>query len=552
MCDLAIINGNIYTVDPNNPWCSGIAVKDGKIEKVGTSDEIKPYIQPHTKVIDAEGKLILPGFFDAHCHPTLYVYKVDVLDVFACTTKTEYQASIAAYAAQKPELEVLKGSGWFYSDFGEEGPHKSLIDEVVSDKPVMIYSGDFHSLLVNSKALEAAGITKDIECPYGGIIKKDGEGELTGYFNEMPAVKVVEERLSAFGAEAYQTAIKDFFHAANSVGITAVNDAGILDQTGAEGYRLLQPEDYTLNVFLSHVIHPTTEQEAIDAEIDKLSQVKAQLTHEHMAFNCVKLFMDGVPEANTAMLETPYLNEPDSRGESQWDLQAFQEVCRQADQKGYQIHVHAIGDRALRETLDAFTGALQENGKRDSRHMAAHLQLVNPEDIGRMKDLAVTAIPTAFWFEKEEMYEQIELYNLGKERADQEYPMKSFFDHEILTACGSDTPVGIGAPILSVPFAPVLAIQQGITRCNPRSDSTDEQKVSNPSEKVSLEQMIASYTINGAKANFAEKTQGSLEEGKWANIIFLDQNIFETPVTEIYKTNVLQTIYQGRTVYERR
>jgi predicted amidohydrolase YtcJ len=544
--ELLLHNAKVYTSDPQNPRCEAIAVKDGVITAIG-GEELRLNAGPDAEVMDAKGRLVLPGFIDSHCHPSLTVYRA-ALDLSSCGTIVEYQSAIRRYAREHPELPVIKGAGWFYTDFGGEAPHRSLIDAAVHDRPVMIYSGDFHSLWVNSKALEAAGLDDSVENPEGGVIARDENGRLTGYFNETPAVKVIENRLSAFGPEDYKEGIKKFFRDANSVGITAVHDAGVLFEEGWGGYGLMREDEYSLGVFLSNVIEPRAA-DALREAVALTVKRKAAFENAFVRLNTVKLFMDGVPEANTAVLEEDYLNEPGNAGKPQWNLDAFDEACRLADAAGWQLHVHCIGDRALRYTLDAFQKAEKANGKRDSRHIAAHLQLVNESDIPRMRELGVTAMPTAFWFEKSAMYYEVELNNLGKERADREYPMKSLFDAGVLTACGSDSPVSITTPVLDVDFAPLQAIQQGVLRANPLSDPHDMKNVSNPGERVNLERMIAAYTINGARANFAEDRMGSITPGKEANFIILDQNIFEIPPALIYKTRVLATYFRGKPVW---
>ena len=548
MQSMKIINAKVYTVDETLPWAEAIAIENGKIAAVGTNESIQNYQLQAAEILDAQGKLVLPGFIDNHCHPTAYTYKANAADLFSCNSIEEYQTVLRDYSERNPELEVIKGVGWFYSDFPAGSPHKTDIDKVIPDKPVMIYSGDLHSLWINSKALELAGIGRDSESPYGGEFFKDTDGDPTGYINEAPAVKAVEAKISSFDVEDYKKGILQFFEHANEAGITTVHDAGILEANGLPAYMSLEPKDFSVNVFCDCLIAP----EMISAPEDVSKFLSEYQAVDSNFFHCktMKFFMDGVPEANTAVVEEDYLNEAGNKGEPQWqDLNLFREVCEFVDQQGCQIHVHAIGDRAVRYTVDALKAAAEKNGKRDSRHMIAHLQLCSEDDVRRMKDLGIVVVPTAFWFEKGDMYYQVELFNLGKERADHEYRMKSFLDAGLLVACGSDAPVGICVPITKVPFAPVLAIQQGITRCNVFKDSSDPENILNPSERVTLEEMIRTYTINGAVANFAEDKLGSITVGKNADLIILDQDLFSIPETEIYKTNVVMTLFNGETVY---
>lgn len=546
--DRIILNAKVYTVDDSKPWAEAIAINNGRIVAIGSNSEVSCYPLNNPEIIDAQGKLVLPGFIDNHCHPSTYTYKANTADLFSCTTIEEYQSALKSYYDANPQLDVIKGAGWFYSDFADNAPHKKYIDDIINDKPVMLYSGDFHSLWVNSKALEMSNINKDTKNPFGGEFVKDDNDVPTGYVNEIPAVKIIESRISGFGAKEFRKGILSFFAQANKAGITAVHDAGILEDDGLWGYESLSESDFTVDVFCDYIVGCDTV-DTPEEEVNKIETYKS-LENKHFKSNTIKLFMDGVPEANTAMMEEDYLNEPGANGNPQWsDLNRFSEVCRAADDMGYQIHIHAIGDRGVRYAIDSINYAVMKNGKRDSRHMIAHLQLCSDKDVARMKDLGIIVIPTAFWFEKGDMYYQVEIFNLGKNRADSEYKMKSFFDAGLVVACGSDAPVGIGVPVTEVPFAPVLAIQQGITRCNVFKDANNLENVLNPLERVTLEEMIRTYTINGAYSNFVEDKMGSISLGKDANIIILDQDLFSIPATEIYKTKVLLTLFQGKPVY---
>ncbi len=546
MLKKAIVNSRVYTVDTDNKWAEAVIMEGDTITFVGDNKEAENLIDSETQVIDGAGRLVLPGFIDNHCHPTAYCYKVGTVDLLECGTIDEYQKAIKEYIEKNPELEVIKGIGWFYADFKDGTPHKKDLDVIVSDKPVMLYSGDMHALWLNSKSLEMAEITKDTSDPFGGIIHKDENGEPTGYLNETPAVKLAESKISSFSNEDIKSGILHFMDLANKVGITSIHDAGIISEIGLEGYRLIGESEYKLRVFLNKIINPGSKK-SIEEQVDEVEEYKT-VENEFCKTNNVKLFMDGVPEANTAMLEEDYLNEPGNKGLPQFDLKVFEDLCVESDKRGYQIHVHAIGDRAVKSTIDSFEKAYKLNGKRDGRHIIAHVQLIKEDQIKRVKENGITIVPTASWFEKGDMYYEVEVHNLGKERADSEYKMKTFFDRGINVACGSDTPVGIGVPVTEIPFSPFVAIQQGITRCNPLKDSNNIENVLNPEERVSLEQMISAFTINCAEANFAEDCIGSLKVGKKADMIVLNQNLFEIPSSEIYKTIVDYTIFNGEII----
>ena len=250
--------------------------------------------------------------------------------------------------------------------------------------------------------------------------------------------------------------------------------------------------------------------------------------------------MDGVIEGSTAYLLAPYEHMPGFRGTSLWDTEVLKESFKAFDKENFQIHVHAIGDAATRITLDAFECVRDANDDRDSRHQITHLQLVDPEDIPRFAALDVIGIPQPIWHLKGEYYAKLSLPYLGRERSDRQYPMKSFIDAGVKMASASDFPV-------TIPCPPLLGIMIGTTRCEPGIIGSDE--VLWPEECMSLDEMIASFTINGAYANFLENDTGSLEVGKAADLVVLDRNLFEIPASEINNAKVLLTLFEGKEVY---
>jgi predicted amidohydrolase YtcJ len=277
----------------------------------------------------------------------------------------------------------------------------------------------------------------------------------------------------------------------------------------------------------------------IEAQITTVLAERSKNTHPYFQTNAAKIFVDGVLEGGTAYLFEPYAHRPDFRGEPIWDPELLNYTSIALDKEKLQIHVHVIGDAAAHITLDALEQAQMMNGKSDSRHLVTHLQLVEPEDIQRFKQLDVVGVPQPFWFKIDDYYEELAFPYLGKERADIQYPMKSFIDAGVVMASASDFPV-------TIPFDPLIAIQRGMTRSGPNEDA---EEVLWPEERVSLEDMIRSFTYNGAYANFLENETGSIEVGKQADIIVLDRNLFEIPTSEIPKTKVLMTLVDGKEVY---
>ncbi len=539
VAELVLKNGYIYTVDSLQSIAEAVAVREGKIIFVGKNADVEKYIGTSTKVIDLKKRLVLPGFIDSHCHPA-YGAAHQLFDVMLNGLKSvkEYQKVIKDFADAHPNDKFIKGRGWVNTLFGKTGPDKKIIDEVVKDIPVIISDDGGHAKWVNSKTLELAGITKDTEDPEGGVIERDPKtGEPTGTLREN-ASDLVNHLFPDYTVEQLEEAILYYQQMAASFGITTSHDASVdVDGNDFNAYKNLEEQKkLAMHFCASLYVDPEKDTKQIKLIIKDREKCKGKL----FRINSAKIFIDGVVEGSTAYLKEPYKHLPDSYGEYLWKTDKLNEMCAELDKNKFQIHVHSIGDAATSVTLDAFEYAVNKNGKRDSRNSITHLQLVDPKDIKRFKEFGVVAIPQPYWFAKDDYYYKIQLPYLGQERADEEYPMKSFFDAGVVVASGSDYAV-------TIPCNPLNAIQSGITRS--KLDVNDPKEVLWPEERVTLEQMIKSFTINGAYANFLEKETGSIEVGKSADMIVLDENLFEIPVNEISKAKVMLTIFGGREVY---
>ena len=538
IADIVFTNGVIYTVDSLNSKAEALAIKDGKFVIVGDNEGVKGYIGDKTKVIDLEGKMILPGFIDAHCHPiSSYRYFYE-LNLYGLKTTEEFQIALKKYLTDHPDAKYIKGRGWSNTDFPKTGPDKKIIDEIVKDIPVSFSSEDGHSKWVNSKTLELAKITKDTKNPSGGVIEKDPiTGEPDGTLRENAAdlvsdifpVYSVEELMK--GLEAYQKMVLSF-------GITSAHDAYLdAGSNETEAYRNLESNKILKMRFRASLyINPEKGVDQIQYLIDERNKNKGPLFQT----NSAKIFIDGVVEGSTAYLKEPYKHQPNNYGELLWNIDSLNEMCSALDKEKFQIHVHSIGDAATSVTLYAFTFAEFQNGKRDSRNSITHLQLVDKLDIKKFKELGVIALPQPYWFSKDDYYYNIQVPYLGQKRADEEYPMKSFFDEGVVVASSSDYPV-------TIPCNPLEAIQFGITRSE--FNIIEPKEILWPEERVSLEQMIRSFTINGACANFLEDESGSIEVGKKADLIILDKNLFEIPFTDSHNVTVLMTLIEGEEVF---
>ncbi|MCG6909347.1 MAG: amidohydrolase [Deltaproteobacteria bacterium] len=546
----AFINGRIYTLDRKQPWAESVAVRDGRITFVGSSSALEETVGPETEVVDLDGKMMLPGFIDSHAHVSWTTNEAASLEMFHLDSLEAYLEAVGNFAADHPEHDVIYGAGWHNNLFPPSGPVKEDLDTIVPDRPVCLTSEDGHFSWVNSKTIARAGITRETPNPAGGVIERDpGTGEPSGTFRET-ARDLVQNVLPPFTVDQLKGSIRNFMQEAARVGITSVHDpllilpeaAGQLNGFGAvrnniQAYaELARDGELTLRVRGTVLTDPTLDAgqvraitSACNRNADPLFQVAG-----------IKVFVDGVVEGGTAYLLEPYAHMPESRGEPLWTQEGLNLLFEEADRDRLQIHIHAIGDAAIRMSLDALEYARKKNGSLHSRHLITHLQLLDRADIARMAALKVIGVPQPFWHVKGSYFYDLEVAYLGEGRALREYPMKSLSDAGILLAGASDYPV-------QVPSPPLLGIALGVTRCEP--GETDPEEILGPEERMSVEEMIACFTINGARANFMENETGSIEVGKKADMVVLENNLFDIPAGTIPETRVLMTVFEGRTVH---
>ena len=548
--DVVFINGVVYTVDQDRSQAEAVAVCGKDILFVGNNEQASKYIGVDTEVIDLGGKMVLPGFIDSHAHASATINEEDSVMLYHLDSAAGYLSAVKDFAERHPDLNVIYGHGWKNEVFPPEGPLKEELDAVVSDRPVSLMSNDGHSIWVNSRALEMAGVTKDTPCPFGGIIETNPKtGEPSGTVRET-ARDMIQNVLPPHTVDQMKTGIRDFMREAARVGITTVHDPLLLlpDSDGQlNGYgaarnsirayeALVNSEEMTLRVRGTILTDPTKGGSQVPALVSACAKQK----HPLFQITGAKVFVDGVVEGGTAYLHKPYAHKPDFRGEPLWEPDKLNAFFKAADREKLQIHIHAIGDAAIGMVLDALAYAREHNGSRDSRHLITHLHVVDYADIPRFAELDIVGVPQPFWHVKGEYFRELEVQYLGRERAEKEYPMKSFVDAGVILAAASDYPV-------QVPSPPLLAIQLGITRCIP--GETDPNEILGPEERMTLADMLAGFTINGAYANFIETETGSIEVGKKADLVVLDRNLFESPVSEIADTNVLMTVFEGKLVY---
>jgi predicted amidohydrolase YtcJ len=532
--DLVLRRGAIYTVNAARTWAAAVAIDKGRIVYAGAESGIDSRIGPNTTVIDLQGKMVLPGFHDSHVHPVSGGIELGECNLNGLETPEQIFDAIRRYAEQNPQAPWIRGAGWELPIFPNANPHKSLLDQIVRDRPVVLTAADGHSAWVNSRALQVAGITKDTPDTPNGRIERDVKtGEPTGTLRE-DAMDLVAEHLPQYTKEDYIKGLRRGLEMANRFGITSLQEASA-DSNLLEAYAELDRRgELTTRAVAAMYVDPA---QGV-AQISRLQELRQKYQGARLRANAVKIFADGVIEARTAAVLEPYLDKPGDFGKANFAPQAFNRLVTALDRENFQIHIHAIGDRAIRMALDAFDSAKVANGSRDARHHIAHLELFNPQDIPRFRQLGVIANFQPLWAYADSYITELTEPALGPDRSRWLYPIATMLKAGAVVVCGSDWSVSS--------MNPIDAIQVAVTRRG-LSDSTGAAWI--PPELVELPAMLAGYTINGAFVNFEETETGSIEVGKAADLIVLDRHLFEIPAHTIHRAKVLLTLLEGKEVF---
>ncbi len=539
-----LTNGRVYTLDPARPWAETVVIADGRIKAVyetATAPE-----DPDTPVFDLGGRMLLPAFQDTHIHAAAGGALYLGCALFDLDSLQAVLAAISACAEADPEAPLIRGTGWTMDQFPEgEPPDKALLDAIDDTRPLVFDDADGHAMWLNTAALNAYGINALTPDPPGGMIARvKGSREPRGSVHET-AMDLVKEQWPPFSQERLMAGLvyaRDLLH---SLGITAFQEALV---------RLEDPAEYqTLPAFLALAEAGELQLRASlalgwqpgggEAYLQRLVEARDRYNgrvyeNGELRINMVKFWADGVVETRTARMLEPYSDQPDTYGLLMIPREELVESVTAVDAAGFQVHIHAIGDATVRYALDALEAARQTNGRRDGRHHLNHVQFVDPDDLGRFAQLGVAATFEPYWAYEDTYITELTRPRVGPERIKTTYPIRAIMDTGARVAFSSDWSVSSANPL--------LGIETAVTRVDPIGNEGDPFL---PEQAVTLAEALAAYTRDAAWVNGWELTTGTIEAGKYADLVILDRDLFAIPIQEVSDAQVVATLFEGKVVY---
>lgn len=548
---IVLRNARIYTLVRADPWAEALAIVGDRIAWVGRDMDAADWVGPDTHVIDAGRRLALPGLIDSHFHLLMGARALRDLKLDDAHSIDEVQSRLRAFAEAHPDREWLTGRGWQHSLFAPGSrPNRAALDAVVSDRPVYLAASDGHSAWVNTAALQRAGILNGPpQQPSFGAVVMGDDGLATGELREA-AMDFARDLIPPLAREEEDNLLRQALRVCAEYGITSVHNMDG-DAQSLTVYRDFEARgELTLRVYVPLTVEPGTPEAAIEAwarETQPISQaaIAARSEPGPMPFvraGCVKLFADGVIESKTAWMLEPYDDGSGERGRPNFDPDEFKRLIAKADALKLQIFVHAIGDAAVRAALDAFDLARKLNQPRDARHRLEHIEVLDPVDLTRMKRKRVLAsvqpLHADFGSDPDSPWRQL----VGPRRWAWGFPWRAILDAGVPMAFGSDWPV--------VTMNPFEGMRAGLTR--PKLDFSDARSHF-PDHRLTLEELIAGYTLDGAFFEFQERDKGRIKPGMLADLVVLDTDLFNLPRADleasIAGTRAALTIVGGRVVH---
>ncbi len=536
--DLIVINGKVYAGGGSEAMAEAVAIRGNKVVRVGSNRDIQRLRRAQTTIIDARGGAVMPGFNDAHAHFISGGLSLDQINLLDATTLDQIKDTVRIWSEAHPERAWITGRGWYYQPFSGSLPTRQLLDTLVPDRPAYLVAYDGHTGWANSKALKLAGITRHTRSPKNGVIVKDRRtGEPTGALKEAAMALMTaapqpttEDRIAAIRAGLVE---------AHRVGITSVQNAGGTAED-LELYDALRKRgELTLRVYqalsASGVIG--------EAELNTLAAVRERFGDDPLLkTGAVKLIADGVIESHTAAMLAPYNNQPNTSGDPRYTQEQLNKTVTLLDREGWQVMTHAIGDAAVRMTLDAYEAAVNANPapERGRRHRVEHLETIDPADIPRFGKLGVIASMAPVHATPSPTPGDVWSTNIGAERAAHGWLWASIVKASGRLAFGSDWPVMTLDPLMGLQVAVNRTTVEGL----PEGGWL-------PAERLSLRKAIDAYTSDASWASYDEQRKGVLARDMLADLVVMSDDIFEGPTTRITEAYVVVTIVDGKVVYRR-
>jgi predicted amidohydrolase YtcJ len=542
---LVFTNGAVYTADPARSWATAVTVSAGRVAYVGDDATAKRSIGRSARIIDLHGRMLLPSFRDSHVHPSDSANPATSLELNGIVQRESLLERIRQFAQAHPEKAWITGRGWDEAAFLPSGqPTREMLDAAVPDRPAYLLNNSGHQAWANSRALAAAHITAETHDPENGRIERDASGHPTGALLEH-AKGLVEAVIPPVTADELVANLSAQLRAMVELGITAVEDAAVTPEIAQAYQTLNRTHRLDVRANLCQLFRPAEDD---DAQIQRFIAQREALAAGRLHAGCVKIFLDGAYGGHSVALIEPYSDDPAKfgRGKLFVDPQRLNRLVTRLDAAGFQVHMHAIGDGAVRAGLDAYAQALKANGIRDNRHTLAHLGLIDDADVARFRTLRVVANMTPLWSVDDPWETVFAPRMFGQARYGEMYRTRTLLEAGVVLVWGSDWPV--------TGFSPLDGIETAITHRYPggRDLSGTVDHAWKPEERVSLQQAIIAYTAAGAFFMHDDDSRGSLTVGKAADLVVLSRNLFDTPALDIHSVKVDMTAHDGEVIFERK